>query len=413
MKVKKLHIALISCILVLICGFVYCSTTFINAKNTTNTQVETRTIEVKQNSIDYESISEEFEDAELKTEGSLTTFEGTKTFDLADFDELDLVSDTMANESSKMQVQYKYSYDNETNMVTLTATMGDDGEPLIDTMYGISFVNEKGELDAVFDCDDGEYITLSELQNADMIANCGWFKRAFKQVANAVKKVCNTTIGKIGAVLTVAVPAVIGVVCAVATAPVLPVIVTGALVGAGIATGTTAISSYQQDGKVDWESVGICAGIGTAVGALSAGIAYGFTKIIKDLTNARIYSIAFAVGTSPLTICSSKLNYIEALSVLAAYKVSATILESYGLKLIHKNLFTSAMTEMLNLLKNNNIGGKYLGVYTPLKTDAAKLAFVLGGVEDSAFDLAHSTGGYYQHYHDKKHIIHVWYGSPF
>ena len=55
----------------------------------------------------------------------------------------------------------------------------------------MAFVGESGELDAVFDC-DGDYILLSELQDAGLIENCGWFKNAFKKIAKAVKKVCNT-----------------------------------------------------------------------------------------------------------------------------------------------------------------------------------------------------------------------------
>lgn len=30
----------------------------------------------------------------------------------------------------------------------------------------------------------------------------------------------------------------------------------------------------------------------------------------------------------------------------------------------------------------------------------------------TAFDKPHGTGGYYHHYHDKKHTIHVWFGNP-
>ena len=116
-----------------------------------------------------------------------------------------------------------------------------------------------------------------------MVENCGWFKNLCKKVSTAVKKVCNTTIGKIGAVATIAVPAVIGVVCAVAAAPVVATVAVGALVGAGIATGTAAISTYQQDGKVDWETVGICAGVGAAVGAISSYSAYKITSAIKSL----------------------------------------------------------------------------------------------------------------------------------
>jgi len=37
---------------------------------------------------------------------------------------------------------------------------------------------------------------------------------------------------------------------------------------------------FDCDGKVDWEAVGICAGVGGAVGALASVISYGVTKAI-------------------------------------------------------------------------------------------------------------------------------------
>ena len=271
-----------SLILAVLCAFIYCTDNYRITK--ASTEAITRNIEVSQKEIDYQSIFDEFEDGKLETVDSITTFEGVKTFDLADFEELDLVAVSETGETPKLQVKYNYAYDSETNIITLTANLiGDDGEPLIDTMIGMAFVNEQGKLDAVFDC-DGEYILLSELKDADMIENCGWFKNAWKKVKNAVKKVTNTVVGKVGAVLTVAVPLVVGVIAGIAAAPVLPIIATGALVGAGIAAGTAAISTYQQDGKVDWETVGICAGVGGAVGALASGVAYGITSLIKSAT---------------------------------------------------------------------------------------------------------------------------------
>lgn len=74
----------------------------------------------------------------------------------------------------------------------------------------------------------------------------------------------------------------IGAVCAAAAAPVAATIAVGALVGAGIAFGTAAASTYIQDGKVDWETVGICTGVGVAVGALASGVSYKITALIKS-----------------------------------------------------------------------------------------------------------------------------------
>lgn len=279
-KIKKKNFIFVSLLLAIVCGLAYCLPTFINYRQTSQTASTIRTIEVKQNEIDFQSSFEQFENAVLESNEKVTTFEGAKTFNLLDFCEIDLVSELDAEATAEIEVKYHYHYDAELNVITLTATLIDeDGNVIIDSMSGVPFVDENGNLDCVFDC-DGEYILLSELQDAGMIENCGWFKKLCKKVSTAVKKVCNTTIGKIGAVATVAVPAVIGAVCAIAAAPVVATVAVGALVGTGIATGTAAISTYQQDGKVDWETVGICAGVGTAVGALTSGVAYGITSAI-------------------------------------------------------------------------------------------------------------------------------------
>ena len=280
MKKKGLSFTLASLVVALIMVF---NILLINKQQVDYvTALPTRTVELKVEQVDYESILNSFDDAVLTQEGSTTYFEGSKTFNLADFQELDLVSDINVAEKVDFTVKYSYTYDNETNIVTLTASASQDEDELIDTMIGVAFVNDAGEIDAIFDC-DGEYILLSELQDAGMIENCGWFKNICKKVTSAVKKVTNTVVGKVGAVLTVAVPAVIGVVCAVAAAPVVATVAIGALVGAGIAAGTAAISTYQQDGKVDWETVGICTGVGGAVGALSAYAGYKITNAIKSL----------------------------------------------------------------------------------------------------------------------------------
>lgn len=282
-KIKKKNFIFVSLLLAVICGLVYCLPSFINSRQISQTTSAIRTIEVKQNEIDFQASFEQFENAVLESNEKITTFEGTKTFNLLDFCEIDLVSELDAEATAEIEVKYHYHYDAELNVITLTATLIDEeGNVIIDSMSGVPFVDENGNLDCVFDC-DGEYILLSELQDAGMIENCGWFKKLCKKVSTAVKKVCNTTIGKIGAVATIAVPAVIGVVCAVAAAPVVATVAVGALVGAGIATGTAAISTYQQDGEVDWETVGICAGVGAAVGAISSYTAYKITSLIKSL----------------------------------------------------------------------------------------------------------------------------------
>lgn len=249
---KKYQIAIISLMLVLICGITYCVTNYIQSKQiATTTQAITRTIEVKKNEIDYQSIFGEFENSVLKTEGTLTTFEGYKSIN---FEELgvDFVSD--ANIEKEVGVKYNFSFDNETNVVTLSAELKNElGEIQIDTIAGTAFINEYGEIDALMDM-DGDYALLSEMQSAGMIENCGWFSKLFKKIVIAV-------------VVVVAVAAVAAVVVATAGAGLGACIAAGAIAG-GITGGVAGgLISYSEYGKLDWKWIVGGAVIGAALGA--------------------------------------------------------------------------------------------------------------------------------------------------
>lgn len=261
--------------------------TTLNSKQTiknSNDTVQSRTIIADGSEIDCESVFNSFEDPNLETDGSVTTFEGSQTINLSDLDGLDEVSQSTL-EGAQLKVKYRFTYDKETNLVTLTAVevhqdlTGTYEETIVDTILGAAFVNEAGNLDAVLEV-DGDYILLSELQDLGMVENCGWFKNLFNKVAKAVKKVTQTTIGIIGAVATVAVPVAIGVICAATGVGLIATVAMGAVAGAAIASGTAMASTKQQDGKVDWETVGVCAGVGAAVGALASGVAYGITNAV-------------------------------------------------------------------------------------------------------------------------------------
>jgi len=236
-----------------------------------------RTVEVESQNIDCESIFNQFQNAKLEHDGLLTTFEGYQPLKLSDLMELDNLSESEIQEVDSTQIKYNFSYDHETNLVTLNVIMiGETEETLIDTVIGAAFVNEKGELDAVLDL-DGEYILLSEMQDSGMIENCGWFKKALKKV----KKVVKTTTGKVAATLTVAAPLVIGVIGACTGIGLVATIAVGAVAGAAIMGTATALETYSMDGKVDWGAVGLASGIGAAVGAVSSAVSYGITSGIK------------------------------------------------------------------------------------------------------------------------------------
>jgi len=274
---KKLLFSISACILALILSF---SCVLMSKQNSDYvSEVATvRTVEVESQNIDCESIFNQFQNAKLEHDGLLTTFEGYQPLKLSDLMELDNLSESEIQEVDSTQIKYNFSYDHETNLVTLNVIMiGETEETLIDTVIGAAFVNEKGELDAVLDL-DGEYILLSEMQDSGMIENCGWFKKALKKV----KKVVKTTTGKVAATLTVAAPLVIGVIGACTGIGLVATIAAGAVAGAAIMGTATALETYSMDGKVDWGAVGLASGIGAAVGAVASAVGYGIGAGIKS-----------------------------------------------------------------------------------------------------------------------------------
>ena len=211
----------------------------------------TRTVALAQSSIDAQSILDEFDDATLTTEGTTTYFEGFKPLDLNAVSELDYISDIDYETLSECIVKYNFSYDYESNIVTIAAAATlPDGSIEIDEITGVGFINDENEIDAVMNI-DGEGILLSEMRDAGMIENCGWFSNLIKTVAKAVVVV---------AVAAVAVAAV--VVTAGAAAP--------AVVAAGVGVSTTVVAG----------AVATAATIGTYA-AITAVIAAGVALTVE------------------------------------------------------------------------------------------------------------------------------------
>lgn len=97
----------------LACGLLFWFSNYEEAK--VNTPTPTRTIEASDVQLDYQSVFDEFENPILETNEKITTFEGTKTFNLLDFSDVDLVSELEidADTTTEIQVKYHYSYDAE------------------------------------------------------------------------------------------------------------------------------------------------------------------------------------------------------------------------------------------------------------------------------------------------------------
>lgn len=64
-----------------------------NSQLTTETTASTRTIELSKTEVDSQSILDEFDEATLTTEGSLTIFEGSKPLELSALSEVDYISE--------------------------------------------------------------------------------------------------------------------------------------------------------------------------------------------------------------------------------------------------------------------------------------------------------------------------------
>lgn len=248
--------------LALTCSLTYCITNYLRARYEIPVEV-VRTIDANSNKIDYQSILDEFENGKLETVGTKTTFEGTKSISLDDltiFDNLAESFDNLAESDvdicENIFVTYKFSYDKDTNIATMSAITTNDGCVIeIEEISGTVFTNEFGNIDAVFEV-DGSYILLSEMQDIDIIQNCGWFKNIFKKIVVAT-------------VAVVAVAAVTTVVVATCGAGLGACIAAGAIAGAvagGVAGG---IISYSEYGKLDWKWIVGGAVIGAALGAVT------------------------------------------------------------------------------------------------------------------------------------------------
>lgn len=220
-----------------------------NSKNSSGQVVATsRTIELTQSAVDVQSVFNEFEDASLTREGSTVYFEGYKSLDQNALSEVDYISELEMEELAECVVKYNFSYNSETNIVTIAAMAAlQDGSIEVDEITGVGFLNDKNEIDAVMNI-DGEGVLLSEMRNAGLIENCGWFSRLIKNIAKAV------------AVVAVAVAAV--VVTAGAAAP--------AVVAAGVGVSTTVVAG----------AVATAATIGTYA-AITAVIAAGVALTVE------------------------------------------------------------------------------------------------------------------------------------
>ncbi len=167
--------------LILCCVLLFLTVTISKTKASSSVVgANTRTVELSESGVDFQSVLNEFDNAKLSKDGSTAYFEGFKALDSTLLSEIDYISETDFENLENCTVKYNFSYNSETNIVTLAAAAElPDGKIEVDEIHGVGFLNDKNEIDAVMNV-DGEGILLSEMRDAGMIQNCGWLSKLVK-----------------------------------------------------------------------------------------------------------------------------------------------------------------------------------------------------------------------------------------
>lgn len=271
----KLLTGMIAIMLSAVLLFVAVVTINNTSNNVNQVSASSRTIELTETAMDAQSILDEFDDAVLTTEGSTTYFEGYKSLDLNAISEIDYISDIDYEELAECTVKYNFSYNSETNIVTIAAKATlPDGSVEIDEISGVGFINDNDEIDAVMNI-DGEGVLLSEMRSAGMIENCGWFSSLIKKIVKSV------VVAAVTAVVVAATAAVVVATAGVA-ATALVAIGAGAAGSAAVVAGGAAVGVAA--GALFYSTIGKAAiEAGTAIGEV---IGDGAEIIIDKATNA-------------------------------------------------------------------------------------------------------------------------------
>ncbi len=186
-----------------------------------NISTPTRNVELIEQSIDYQQSLNVFDDYEISTTGNQIELNGIKKISNEELSFIENLSEQAILEEDYF-ISFDIKYDNETNIVTIYASMNNElGELEMDEIHGVAFINEKGQIDAAMNV-DGECILLSEMSDSGMIINCGWFKKLVKAVVvvATVTVVAVATVAVVVATAGVAAPALVAAGVGVTTAEV-------------------------------------------------------------------------------------------------------------------------------------------------------------------------------------------------
>lgn len=255
LKSKWTYVIISVILIVALIGIIWFS-----SNNSNDYVAKIREYSLANKEIDCQTIFNKFDNSSLTKEDNITTFIGEQSISYDLLNSIDNLSEVDKENLANTNVKYTFSYDSETNVVTLQATMVlPDGTVEIDEIQGVAFINDKNEIDAVMNI-EGDAMLLSEMQAAGMIDNTGWFSKLIKKVA------------KIVAVAAVAVAAVaVVVVTAGAAAP--------AVVAAGIGVTATVVSTAAVTATA-------IAAYATITAAIAAGVAITASLVDKYYPNA-------------------------------------------------------------------------------------------------------------------------------
>ncbi len=261
-----------------------------------------REVSLDKNKISDSSYFEDFDSYELihNKKNKVIEFNGKQSIPITDLYELDLINSYELNK--KIITTYKciYDYKNETVLLSVYK-LENNQSTIVDQMEGKLVKNKNNQFDVIFNI-DGETLLLSEMSEAGLINNCGFWSR--------LKKIWNTTIGKIGTIVTVAACVTVGVVCAV-----IPGAQLGTALAIGAAVGvlggglTAGIASYVHEGRIDWHAVIDYAVAGGVIGAVSAGASYKITCVF--VKSAQMKNILNAADKNPHSTTTYIGKYIK------------------------------------------------------------------------------------------------------
>lgn len=256
--IKRLSI--IISVLVVILGLSSCS------NNKESIQTPVRNVNIVDTSMSLDSI---FYSYNIETNDNVTTLEAQKLITREDFDNINNLSEVSVRNNNF--IDFDIVYDADANIISITASMDNElGYLEAETIYGVAFTNEDGNIDAALDC-DGEMILLSDLGSVSSIEECKWFKKICKTVKSVAKDVVETVVDV--AVDTAA------IVVAAAPAIVTAVVVTAVVVAAApeiIILGEVAVAGA---------SVGLATGLAAGAMAAVTSIYSGYTEAVFEYAN--------------------------------------------------------------------------------------------------------------------------------